>query len=63
MGAVAHPQIAHVPSGGGVSRAKALEEPALVRRILITLALAFLVLFLGLPLAAVFVNAFSSGLG
>ncbi|HTF33044.1 MAG TPA: sulfate ABC transporter permease subunit CysW [Myxococcota bacterium] len=34
-----------------------------MRRVLIALALVFLGLFLGLPLAAVFVNAFSSGLG
>jgi len=56
-------EIAHAPFGGGVSRARALEEPVLVRRVLIALALVFLGLFLGLPLAAVFVNAFSSGLG
>jgi sulfate transport system permease protein len=63
VGAPAQQEIAQAPFGGGVSRARALEEPALVRRVLIALALVFLGLFLGLPLAAVFVNAFSSGLG
>jgi sulfate/thiosulfate transport system permease protein len=63
MGAPLQQEIAHAPWGGGFSRARALEEPALVRRVLIGLALVFLGLFLGLPLAAVFVNAFSSGLG
>ena len=63
VGAPLHQEIAHAPFGGGFSRAQALEEPALVRRVLIGLALVFLGLFLGLPLAAVFVNAFSSGVG
>ena len=63
MGAPVNTEIVHAPWGGGFSRARALEEPALVRRVLIGLALVFLGLFLGLPLVAVFVNAFSSGLG
>src|SRR5690554_5547734 len=41
----------------------AASEPALVRRLLVGAALAFLVLFLGLPLAAVFVQALGAGLG
>jgi sulfate transport system permease protein len=53
---------AHPGREGAFARAAALEEPALVRRVLIGLALAFLGLFLGLPLAAVFAKAFSSGL-
>jgi len=61
VGAPAHPERAQASWGGGFSRARALEEPAQVRRVLIGLALAFLGLFLGLPLLAVFVNAFSSG--
>ena len=63
MGAPLHQETLQAPWGGGFSRARALEEPALVRRVLIGLALVFLGLFLGFPLAAVFVNAFSSGLG
>ena len=41
--------------------ADALSEPAWVRRTLIGLALAFLTLFLFVPLAAVFVQAFAKG--
>lgn len=41
----------------------AASEPVLVRRLLVGVALAFLVLFLGLPLAAVFVQALGAGLG
>jgi sulfate transport system permease protein len=41
----------------------ATAEPAVVRRVLIGLTLAFLALFLVLPLAAVFVEAFSRGAG
>lgn len=41
----------------------AVGESALVRRLLVGAALAFLVLFLGLPLAAVFVQALGAGLG
>jgi sulfate/thiosulfate transport system permease protein len=40
-----------------------LTEPAWVRRLLTAVALAFLVLFLLVPLAAVFVEAFRKGLG
>ena len=63
MGTPATQEIAHRAQGVAFSRASALEEPTLVRRLLIGLALAFLGLFLGLPLVAVFANAFSSGLG
>ncbi|HEX4510946.1 MAG TPA: sulfate ABC transporter permease subunit CysW, partial [Burkholderiaceae bacterium] len=55
-----------VPAGAAsapVARASALAEPAWVRRTLIGLALIFLALFLFVPLAAVFVQAFSKGLG
>lgn len=41
--------------------ANQLREPAIVRWILITIALAFLALFLALPLAAVFSQAFEKG--
>jgi len=41
----------------------ALEEPAWVRRALIAITLGFLGLFLFLPLAAVFVEAFRKGIG
>jgi sulfate transport system permease protein len=55
---------------GGVSRLsssravnpKAMTEPAWVRRTLIGIALAYVGLFLLLPLASVFVNAFEKGL-
>jgi sulfate transport system permease protein len=57
------PEIAHPARGVAFARGSALEEPALVRRVLIGLALAFLGVFLALPLAAVFANAFSSGIG
>jgi sulfate transport system permease protein len=63
VGTLATQEIAHTGQSVGFSRASALEEPTLVRRVLIGLALVFLGLFLGLPLAAVFANAFSSGLG
>jgi sulfate transport system permease protein len=43
--------------------ARANQESPLVRRVLITLALVFLGLFLAAPLAAVFVEAFSKGWG
>jgi sulfate transport system permease protein len=56
----AQARITHAAPGS--PRARTFEESALLRWVLITLALAFLVLFLGLPLAAVFMNAFSSGL-
>src|SRR5688572_8886595 len=44
-----------------VSQRSALEEPVLVRRLLIGIALAFLGLFLFVPLAAVFTEAFRAG--
>jgi sulfate transport system permease protein len=46
-----------------VRRARALEEPRLVRAALLTIALGYLALLLGLPLVTVFVEAFSKGLG
>ena len=39
----------------------AIEEPAWVRYTLLTVALAFLFFFLGLPLLAVFVEALAQG--
>jgi sulfate transport system permease protein len=54
-------KIAHTGRRGGFAGAASFEEPAVVRRVLILLALVFLGLFLGLPLAAVFTNALSSG--
>ncbi len=44
-------------------RTRRLTEPAVVRWALLGTALGFLVLFLGVPLAAVFVEAFRLGLG
>jgi sulfate transport system permease protein len=61
VGSPLQQELAHVSWRGGVPRASSLEEPTLVRRALIGLALVFLGLFLGLPLVAVFVNAFSRG--
>jgi sulfate transport system permease protein len=45
------------------SRARRLTEPAIVRWVLITIALGFLTLFLGVPLTAVFVEALRNGFG
>jgi sulfate/thiosulfate transport system permease protein len=45
------------------SRARQLTEPAIVRWVLITIALGFLTLFLGVPLTAVFVEALRNGFG
>jgi sulfate/thiosulfate transport system permease protein len=47
---------------GGPLAGRSLTEPAWVRRTLIAVSLAFLALFLLVPLAAVFVNALSKGL-
>lgn len=44
------------------TRAAATSEPAFVRWLIIAIALAFLALFIGLPLTAVFVQAFSRGI-
>ncbi len=46
-----------------VRRARALEEPRLVRAALLAIALGYLGLLLGLPLVTVFVAALSQGLG
>ena len=46
----------------GYTARRATAEPAWVRRLLLAVALGFLLLFLGLPLVAVFVEAFTSGL-
>ena len=58
-----------LPAAGRVTRAQAAQrmmeatgEPAWVRRTLIGLALAFLTLFLLVPLVAVFVQAFAKNL-
>jgi sulfate transport system permease protein len=44
-------------------RRRALSEPPLVRRVLIACAVGFLVLFLAIPITAVFVQALGSGFG
>ncbi|MBI4986566.1 MAG: sulfate ABC transporter permease subunit CysW [Rhodocyclales bacterium] len=51
----------HVPSVGIAVRSAATTEPAWVRRTLIGLALAFLTLFLFVPLATVFYEALKKG--
>ncbi len=45
------------------AKRRQLTEPTLVRWLLITLALAFLTLFLAIPLIAVFVEALANGIG
>src|SRR5688572_10820560 len=47
----------------GAARHSAVTESPLVRRVLITVALLFLALFLLVPLAAVWVEAFKKGFG
>src|SRR6185437_9474392 len=47
----------------GLPRADARTEPALIRLVIIAAALIFLTVFLVLPLAVVFVQAFSKGIG
>ncbi len=49
------------PGGAGVRRSHHLSEPRLVRWLLIGIAMAFLVLFLFVPLAAVFAKAWEKG--
>ncbi len=49
--------------GSGSARGSSIGEGALVRWLLITVALGFLALFLFLPLAAVFTEAFRKGIG
>src|SRR5262245_38865394 len=51
------------PAPVAPARARALEEPRLVRAALLGIALAYLALLLGLPLVTVFVEAFSRGIG
>jgi sulfate transport system permease protein len=51
------------PFTAGRSQARPTGEPALIRWLLITIALVFLALFLVVPLAAVFVQALEKGLG
>jgi len=48
-------------TGGAAARERRLTEPAAVRWVLVAIALSFLALFLVLPLAAVFVEAFDDG--
>ena len=48
-------------TGGAAPRGRRLTEPAAVRWALVAIALSFLALFLVLPLAAVFVEAFADG--
>src|SRR4051812_38623526 len=52
-----------VQSDSGAIEARATGEPALVRRLLIGAALVFLGLFLFVPLAVVFTQAFDKGVG
>ena len=52
--------MAQLPSPSGL---RPTTEPPLVRRLLIVIALLFLTLFLFLPLASVFVQAFAKGIG
>ncbi|MGE0384053.1 MAG: sulfate ABC transporter permease subunit CysW [Gammaproteobacteria bacterium] len=52
-----------LPSPGAAGRAAALAEPAWVRRLLIGVAIAFMGLFLVLPLAVVFGYALRQGFG
>jgi ABC-type sulfate transport system permease component len=52
--------MAQLPSPSGL---RPTTEPPLVRRLLIGIALLFLTLFLFLPLASVFVQAFAKGIG
>ena len=49
------------PASGKTFRQRATQEPAWVRRSLIGLALAFLTLFLFIPLISVFYEAFKKG--
>jgi sulfate transport system permease protein len=53
--------MAHVQTGRARDPKKGLSEPALVRWVITGVALSFLVLFLVVPLAAVFVEAFRRG--
>jgi len=53
----------HAHTGQTSRRASRLTEPPIVRVLLIAAALGFLALFLVLPLATVFIEALSSGLG
>ena len=48
---------------GRAVRSRACQEPAWVRRLLIAIALAFLGVFLVMPLATVFAGAFEAGVG
>ena len=51
----------HARTGHKARRAGGLTEPVLVRVLLIGIALGFLLLFLVLPLATVFTEAFANG--
>lgn len=53
--------VSHLGRAGGVARPESMTEPTWVRWLLIGTALIFLSLFLALPLASVFVNAFAKG--
>src|SRR6185436_13264639 len=55
------PIVAAPAQHAGLARKPHLTEPPAVRWALIAVALAFFVLFLGIPLAAVFIEAFANG--
>ncbi|MBU6411449.1 MAG: sulfate ABC transporter permease subunit CysW, partial [Verrucomicrobia bacterium] len=57
------PALAPFDAVKNLGRHRPTTEPALVRWLLIVLALLFLALFLVLPLLSVFVQALSKGLG
>lgn len=59
---MAHPPAVRV-SAASATRVAATDEPAFVRRLLIGVALAFLAVFLFLPLAVVFTEALRAGVG
>jgi sulfate transport system permease protein len=63
MSAVALPTTASIPATAPRNVRAATTEPAWVKWVLIGVALAFLTLFLFVPLAVVFVEAFKKGVG
>jgi sulfate transport system permease protein len=63
MASIAQTQLrGSLPAQGGTTASVATSEPALVRWLLIATAVAFLVIFLFLPLAIVFTTAFKKGI-
>ncbi|MGA8012078.1 MAG: sulfate ABC transporter permease subunit CysW [Candidatus Acidiferrales bacterium] len=63
MAASAQSQIRSTPAPRSGAAARAISEPAVVRWLLIGIALVFLGIFLFLPLAIVFATAFQKGVG